>query len=135
MHEHTGRLAELIPFGREAAISRKDLAEALAVSDRKARAAVENARLDGLIIVNAQNGRGYFQTTDPDEMLRQYRQDTARALSIFRRRKPLREALIAAGVHVTDGGLVMQRRDAQGRFVTLRSAEERQQTEEQLNLF
>ena len=97
-HEHTNRLAELIPFGREAAISRKALAEALAMSDRKARAAVEDARRDGLIIINSQNGQGYFQTIDPDEMLRQYRQDTARALAIFRRREPLREALIAAGV-------------------------------------
>lgn len=103
-HEHTDRLARLIPFGRENAISRKGLAAALHMSDRKARAAVEDARLDGLIIINSQNGQGYFQTTDLDEMRRQYNQDTARALSIFRRRKPLREALIAAGVNVRHYG-------------------------------
>ena len=91
------------------------------MSDRKTRAAIEHARADGIIIINSQNGAGYFQTTDLDEMLRQYRQDTARALSIFRRRKPLREALIAAGVRVDDGLLTVYR-DMHGRFASDKTA-------------
>lgn len=97
-HENTDKLAAIIPYGRNNAISRKDLAAALGMSDRKTRSAIEDARADGLIIINSQDGSGYFQTNDIEEMRRQYRQDTARALAIFRRRKPLRKALIAAGV-------------------------------------
>ena len=94
----TEKLAALIPYGRENAISRESLAAALGVSDRKTRRAIEQARADGLIIINSQDGRGYFQTDSITEMRRQYQQDTARALAIFRRRKPLRKALLDAGM-------------------------------------
>ena len=128
-HMNTGAVAAAIPFGRENAISRAALAQKLGMSDRKMRDAVEDARLDGLIIINTQNGGGYFQTTDLDEMKRQYAQDTARAMSILRRRKPLREALIAAGIRV-DGNLAELHRDAAGRFVEAGKTSEQAQIEQ-----
>lgn len=93
-------LNEMIPFGRENAIPRRDLAEKLSMSDREMRKAIEQARCEGMFILNAQDGRGYFRTTDLAELKRQYDSDTARALSILARRKPIRDALKAAGVKV-----------------------------------
>ena len=93
-------LSKAIPFGRENAIKREDLASKLGLSDRVMRNAIEDARREGLFILNAQDGRGYFRTTDLAELKRQYDSDTARALSILARRKPIRDALKAAGVKV-----------------------------------
>lgn len=98
--QYTARLSAAIPFGRENAVSRQALARRLGMADRIMRNAIEEARADGLIILNDQTGRGYYQSDDPAEMYRQYQQDTARAMSILKRRKPLRDKLKAAGWHV-----------------------------------
>ena len=98
----TELLARVIPFGRENAISRQGVAAALGCGDRQARKAIEDARADGLFIINLQDGHGYYQSTDKLEMLRQYRQDTARAMSILKRRKALRKTLIDMGVPRND---------------------------------
>lgn len=95
----TEKLAGLIPFGRENAVSREALAEKMGMGDRAMRKAIERARAEGLMICNEQeeNG-GYYQSNNVNELLRQYRRDTARALSVLKRRKPMRDALIAAGI-------------------------------------
>lgn len=93
----TARLAGMIPVGRENAVTRAELACRMGLSDRQMRQAVEDARAEGVIILNRQDGGGYYQTDDLDDMMRQYRQDTARALAILKRRKPLRDKLKAAG--------------------------------------
>lgn len=89
-----------IPFGRENAISRADLAIKLGLSDRKMREAVERARIAGLMVCNNEDGSGYYQTADLDELYIQYKRDTARAMSILSRRKPIRDKLKAAGYAV-----------------------------------
>lgn len=93
-------LKNAIPYGRRNAITRDALAAKLGMSDRAMRKAIEEARGDGLLILCEQNGRGYYQSDDPAEMRCQYQQDTNRALAILKRRKPLRDALIAAGQQV-----------------------------------
>ena len=93
----TARLAGMIPSGRENAITRAELACRMGLNDRQMRKVVEDARAEGVIILNRQDGGGYYQTDDLDDMMRQYRQDTARALAILKRRKPLRDKLKAAG--------------------------------------
>lgn len=93
----TLKLAAFIPFGKENAISRDVLACSLELSDRKMREAIEQARADGLMIVNLGDGNGYYQTDNLDEIEAQYRKDTARAMSVLKRRKPMRELLKAAG--------------------------------------
>ena len=93
----TVTLASVIPYGRRAAISREALAAKLCMSDRQMRKAVEEARNDGLIILCECNGRGYYQSNDLNEIQCQYIQDTNRAMAILKRRKPMRELLIAAG--------------------------------------
>lgn len=89
-----------IPAGRENAVTRSELALRLGLSDRKTRELIESARREGHIIINDQDSRGYYRSIDPDDMERQYRQDTNRALSILARRKELRRALKAAGREV-----------------------------------
>lgn len=100
MSPMTKALAAAIPFGRRNAIRRDRLAAKLNMSDRQMRNAVEAARKEGLIILCECNGRGYYQSTDLDEIQHQYRQDTSRAMSILDRRKPMRALLKAAGRHV-----------------------------------
>lgn len=90
-------VTDYIPVGRENAVSRSYLASMLGVSDRKMRKMIEDERRAGAIILNAQDGKGYYMTDDLDEMERQYRQDTARAMAILTRRKALRKRLKDAG--------------------------------------
>ncbi len=88
---------DAIPAGRENAIKRAVLSEKVGMTDRKMRKMIEMARSMGCIIVNDQTGAGYYQSDDLDEIERQYRQDTARAMSILVRRKELRRRLRDAG--------------------------------------
>lgn len=90
-------ILDLIPHGRENAVSREYLSATLGISDRKMRHMIENARRSGAIILNAQDGRGYYISDDLDDMEKQYRQDTARAMAILTRRKALRKRLKEAG--------------------------------------
>ena len=91
----TERSAGLIPSGRRNAISREDLAAALHTTDRKMRKAVAEAKKQGLMICN--DGDGYYQSDDLSDLWRQYRRETARAMSILKARKPMRDVLKAAG--------------------------------------
>jgi transcriptional regulator with XRE-family HTH domain len=96
----TARIACLIPKGRRNAISRAELAGRLGMTDRKMRKAVENARCEGLMILNDSDGRGHYQSDDLAEIQRQYDQDTSRAMAILKRRKPMRKVLKEAGREV-----------------------------------
>lgn len=91
----TAHIACLIPKGRRNAISREDLAAALHTTDRKMRKAVAEAKKQGLMICN--DGDGYYQSDELSDLWRQYRRETARAMSILKARKPMRDVLKAAG--------------------------------------
>ena len=93
-------LIATIPFGKENAIDRFALAEKLNTTDRRARQLIEEARNAGLFILNDGDGRGYYQSTNLDEMERCYRADRARALSILKRQKKMRKVLKEAGREV-----------------------------------
>lgn len=86
-----------IPFGSENAISRKDLAEKLGLGDRTMRLRIEAARDEGYIIINLQDGEGYYQSNEVKDIWRQFKQDHARAMSILKRLKFLYRRLKAAG--------------------------------------
>lgn len=93
------KIIELIPVGRENAVSREILAERSGMSDRIVRKCIESARNAGAIILNEQDGKGYYRVgeDDIDAIERQYRQDTARAMSLLKRRKTMRRILKEAG--------------------------------------
>lgn len=67
-------------------------------SDRMVRNLIEDLRNEGHLICNLQDGRGYYIAETEDEIWAQYRQDCARAMSILRRIKPFRHALMRAAV-------------------------------------
>lgn len=93
-------IVDYIPIGRENAVSRERLMALTGLSDRKNRELIEQARRHGEIIINDQTGLGYYRSEDIEDMARQYRQDTARAMSILARRKAIRRRLKAAGREV-----------------------------------
>lgn len=87
----------LIPKGKENAVSRAALCAAAGYSDRLTRRIIAQLRDEGYIIINDQNGKGYYLSDDLDEIEKQYKQDTARAMAILKRRKYMRKMLKEAG--------------------------------------
>jgi len=83
----------LIPVGRSNAISRKMLCVKAGMSDRTVRSCIEEARRYGHIILNCQDGCGYYVSEDLDEIARYYHQEYARARSIFARLHVMRRLL------------------------------------------
>lgn len=90
-------IVDYIGCGKTNAITRQTLSRLTGLPDRAVRQAIENARHDGYIILNDQDGRGYYITANIDDIERQYRQNERRAKSILHYQKPLRQALKAAG--------------------------------------
>jgi len=60
-----GNVIAHIPYGMSNAISRVELVEKMKVSDRKVRDLIAQARRDN-VIINLQNGQGYFQPTEQE---------------------------------------------------------------------
>lgn len=88
-------ILQYIPFGQENAVSRQHLANLYGggeSGDRKARDAIEKGRRTH-VIINSQDGKGYFQPTDAEAHLveKQYRQTDHRANSINRQRRAIRK--------------------------------------------
>lgn len=77
-------LLDHIPYGRANAISRSDLCRAAGLPDRLMRREIEALRRSGEIIINNQDGSGYYRPTDLQEIERYLRQETARGLSILK---------------------------------------------------
>lgn len=95
-----GILVSYLHTGERNAISRETLADLMGMPDRKVRELIEKARNEGVFILNRQNGRGYYLPDSIDDIYRQYKQDTSRALSILKRRKYMRQILKEAGIEV-----------------------------------
>lgn len=95
----TTTMMRYIGTGKENATHREALAMYLGISDRQVRRLIQIARDEGALILNAQDGAGYYlaDKTDLDDIERQYKQDTARALSILKRRMTMRKILKEAG--------------------------------------
>ena len=87
-----------IPYGKEHAITKQELLTKTGLHDRTLRQAIENARGRGACICCEQNGTGYYQAETIEELIGQYRQMTARAMSLLVGRKPIRNELIRRGV-------------------------------------
>lgn len=94
-------IADLIPVGRENAISRKALAmlciqkslidESIKDKDRAMRLLIQNDRKD-YVILNLSNGDGYYRPTveDIQDLQRYIRQEESRAKASFRNLKKAR---------------------------------------------
>ncbi|MBS4786212.1 MAG: hypothetical protein KH009_08900 [Clostridiales bacterium] len=93
-------IEDYIPFGRERAIPRAELLRLTGLSDRQLSRELANARRRGVLIVNLQDARGYFQTDDLNDLSCQYWLNQRRALSILSQQRHLRRRLLAAGREV-----------------------------------
>ena len=90
-----GRLMSILHDGEKH--SRQELSDRLGVSDRTMRSVVEIARREGYIVLNDQDGTGYYSINDLDALERHYRQERSRALSVLARLKRVRRILKEAG--------------------------------------
>lgn len=86
-------LAVNIPVGRENAISREDLARKMGVGDRTMREKISEARRAGLLIMNRQDGRGYYRSNNVSELKDQLTQTHNRALTLLAQEKFLRRRI------------------------------------------
>ena len=95
-------ITDLIPQGKANAISRTELRFKAQLRDRVMRELIERERRTGVIILNLQDGRGYYRPApeDLDDIMRQYRQNDRRAKSILVQQKYLRRTLKEAGKQV-----------------------------------
>lgn len=75
-------IIDYIPRGRENAISRQRLAQITGLTDNKMRELIRKARRE-TVIINLQDGRGYYQPTTIEEVDRFIAQEEHRAKSIF----------------------------------------------------
>ena len=82
-----------IPRGKENAIPRQELAYILRLPDRRVRKLIQDARDRGEVILNAQDGAGYYTSDDEGELKRQYKTNRNRALSILRQQRHIRRRL------------------------------------------
>ena len=92
-------ISEYVPYGAENAISRYDLLRVVRsvfgdVSDREMRRMLEHSRQNGNIIINFQNGKGYFRPDCKEEIEKYIRQEEARAKTIHFNLKSARKALM-----------------------------------------
>lgn len=89
-------ITDFIPFGRQNAVTRRRLAELTGLSDRNIRQMIEKARADGAVIINLQDGRGYFQSDNKNDIVAQKNMTAARirALEKQKRQLEIKERLI-----------------------------------------
>ena len=89
--------AEDIPIGREKAITREQLRLRWGCSDRIMRRAIADMRAedngDGYIIVSYSSGKGYYRTSDPDEIRHFIAEQSRRARNTFLPIKKARRVL------------------------------------------
>lgn len=88
---------DIMDFITEIPITRKELVRLTGLPDRQVRELIEQKRHKGVIILNLQDGKGYFTSLDLDKLERQYRQNDRRAKSVLVQQKYLRRRLKAAG--------------------------------------
>ncbi len=93
----TDTIFNLLGYGKEHAKTGEYLSNITGASGREVRECIEQLRHE-YIIINDQDGAGYYLSNDPQEARRYYRQEYNRAISILRRLKPVRQFLKAHGV-------------------------------------
>lgn len=86
-----------IKTGRENAVTGRTLARLLDCPERKVRQLIEEARRQGHLIINDQDGKGYYIASSTEDVQRQYNQMTNRAMSILQARAPFRKYLKRVG--------------------------------------
>lgn len=89
----TDRVASVLDYGKDYAVSREELAGRLGTSDRGMRRMLEEARMDGLAVCCDQDGKGYYLADTPEEYRRQYYQARSRAMKLLVQCSRLKEGM------------------------------------------
>ena len=89
-------ICDFIGTGRENAVTRSELVSILNLPDRTIRRLIQEARDRGEIIINAQDGAGYYMSDDVGEMKRQLALNNSRAMSVLRQQTYLRRKIAEA---------------------------------------
>lgn len=87
----------LLLYGKENAKTRAELSERTGTHDREVRESIERLRRK-YIILNDQDGNGYYLSENVREIVRYYMQEFKRAISILARLKPMRRFLHERGI-------------------------------------
>jgi hypothetical protein len=90
-------ILDYIPTGQANAITRHKLHQLTGLRDRTIRKEIEKARASGNIIINLQDGKGYYQPETLDEIEIQFKLNQSRAMSVLVQQKYLRRELKKAG--------------------------------------
>lgn len=86
-------ITDYIPTGQNNAVSADSLCTTLNIDRRTVRKLISAAQENGAVILNMQDGRGYFVPADDEaKLVDDYiRQESARARSIFRKLRTARK--------------------------------------------
>lgn len=86
-------ITDYIPKGQNNAVSADSLCTALNIDLRTVRKLISAAQENGAVILNMQDGRGYFVPADDESQLVDdyIKQESARARSIFRKLRTARK--------------------------------------------
>ena len=78
------KIINFIPFGKEHAVSRYELAHFTGLNDRKVRRLISEAREEH-VILSLENGKGYYQPSREDyaELRKYIKREESRAKSVF----------------------------------------------------
>ena len=93
MTETTLKVYQILGYGKENAIERKAIADRLCVDDRTAREWIQRAKIEGVVICNEQDGKGYYLPLTTDEYKKQYKQTMSRAKSLLAQIKAIRSGM------------------------------------------
>ena len=96
------RVLACLMHGKDLANTRQWISMHTGIHDRKVREIIEELRNEGHLICNLQDGNGYFLAETTEEILQQYKQDCNRAMSVLRRVKPFRHALLERAAEESD---------------------------------
>lgn len=86
-------IVDYIPTGQNNAVTADSLCAVLNMSRREVRKQISKAQENGAVILNMQDGRGYFVPADDESQLVDdyIKQESARARSIFRKLRTARK--------------------------------------------
>ena len=99
------KVRDSLHFGRDNAISSRDLAEALGFQTvRDLQKQIERERAAGAVILSDCHGGGYYLSDDPVELLRFTRTLNARARNTIKAAQSAQRALDAAAGQEVIGG-------------------------------
>ena len=97
-------LLEQIGVGKKNAVTLLQLQWRTGENERAIRKEIARLREEGNLIINDQDGKGYFIATELEEIARQYHQDRSRFLSVAKRIKTERRILRDAGLLNEEAG-------------------------------